>query len=423
MQKNKNTNKKKVWDVIVIGGGPAGMMAAGTAASNGAEVLLLEKNDSLGKKLLISGGGRCNVLNGELNTRTLLSNFGQADKFLFSTFTQFTVEQTFDFFHIRNMPTIEEDLKRVFPASQQSASVLEVLKVYMSKHKVTVNTNTAIDTIVYKRNKITHITTSSGETLIAKNYIVASGGLSRPETGSTGDGFKWLSQGGHVTKDSVSSLVPITTKEKWSKKLSGLALANIGIKLYQNNTPVQKKTGKILFTHTGLSGPGILNMSKDISDLLDYGTVSISIDMFPKIDQSGLDKKVTELFMRESRKKLKNTLSELVEQKLVEAICSLAKVDLDIFCHSITKEERARLVANCKDLRITVTGLMGVDKAVVTSGGINLKEIDTKTMRSKVVSNLYIIGDLLDIDRPSGGYSLQLCWTTGFVAGKHAALD
>lgn len=415
-------NIKDTFDVIVIGGGPAGMMAAGTAAQRGAKVLLLEKNKILGKKLLITGGGRCNVLNGELDTRKLISNFGTSDKFLFSTFAQFGVQDTLDFFHSRNMPTIEENLKRVFPATQKSESVLQVLKEYLSGHKVTVQLGVDISRIVFKKGKILKVVLQNGEELEASTYILATGGLSRPETGSTGDGFKWLRSFGHNITVEHAALVPIATKEKWSKRLSGMSLSDVKISLYKDTELVQKKIGKILFTHVGLSGPTILNMSKVIGDLLEYGIVTIKIDLFPKKDISEFDAELVQLFTTESRKKIKNVLSGLVEQRLVEPICTLAKLSSDTFCHSITKEQRASIASVCKNLSFTVTNLLGTEKAVITSGGVPLTEIDTKTMKSKLVENLFVTGDLLDIDRPSGGYSLQLCWTTGYVAGKHSAV-
>jgi len=409
------------YDVAIIGGGPAGMMAAGRAAERGLNVVLIEKNDSLGKKLLITGGGRCNVTNAEMDDRILLAKFKENDKYLFSAFSQFSVKQTLDFFNSRGMTTKIEAEKRVFPTSDKSQSVWNVLFEYLKMGKVTIVSNSTvidIDKDPINQNIIS-IQLKSKKKIYAKSFVIATGGKSRPETGSTGDGFVWLKKLGHTIIEPDAALVPVKIKESWVKQLSGLTLPEVKITLFQNETKQLVKKGKILFTHFGISGPTILYMSKDIRELLKYGEVMISIDIMSKYDYSTLNDKLQDLFKQESNKKFKNSLGSLIPYSLVSIIIEKSKINPDTFCHSITREERLNLIKLLKDLRMEAAGLLGIEKAIVSSGGVVLSEIDFKTMRSKFIPNLYLVGDILNIDRPSGGYSLQLCWTSGYVAGNN----
>jgi predicted Rossmann fold flavoprotein len=255
------------------------------------------------------------------------------------------------------------------------------------------------------------------ETIFAKSFILATGGKSRPETGSTGDGFLWLKEIGHNIIEPSASLVPIKTKNDWVKKLQGVSLDNVKITVFQNNQKQNTKKGKMLFTHFGLSGPTILNLSHDIGELLKYGDVSLTLDVLPDLDTGQLNLKLQEIFKEKSNKKFKNTLDSLLPSSLVPIIVELSKINGDTPSHSITREERISLMQLLKNIEIEVEALLGTDKAIVTSGGVSLNEVDFKTMSSKLYPNLYLVGDILNIDRPSGGYSLQLCWTTGFVAG------
>lgn len=411
----------ETYDVAIIGGGPAGMMAAGRAAERGLKVILIEKNDSLGKKLLITGGGRCNVTNAEFDDRTLLAKFKENDKFLFSAFSQFSVKESLDFFNSRGMPTKIEAEKRVFPVSNSAQSVWDVLVEYMKKGNVTVLSNSPVTSFSKVGNKIESLTLKNKTVIQAHSFILATGGKSRPETGSTGEGFDWLKNLGHTIIEPDAALVPVKVADAWVKGISGLTLPEVKITLFQNETKQAMKKGKILFTHFGVSGPTILNMSRDIRELLKYGDVFISLDIMPKHDYSTLNDALQELFKKESNKKFKNSLGTLVPSSLVPVIVEKSGINQDTFCHSVTREERLNLVKLLKDLRMQPTGLLGVEKAIVTSGGVVLTEVDFKTMQSKLVPNLYIIGDVLNIDRPSGGYSLQICWTTGYVAGNSVA--
>lgn len=410
--------KGNIYDVAVIGGGPAGMMAAGKAAEQGRKVVLLEKNKTLGVKLLITGGGRCNVTNAQFDVRTFLKKYKDSDKFLFSSFSQFSVKDTLEFFNSRGMETKVEAENRVFPVSNSAQSVWDVLVEYMKKGNVEIKTNAEVTGFEIKDGKISAINLKGKEKILAQNIILATGGTSRPETGSTGEGFKWLESIGHKVIPSNEALVPIALKDQWIKVLSGVTLKDIKLTTFQNNQKQEVHKGKLLFTHFGVSGPTILNMSKDIGELLKYGEVEIRLDLLPSLDHGMMNTKLQELFKVDDKKKIKNSLGSLIPSALVSPVLSLAGIDEEKINNAVSREERLKLIDIIKGIPMNVDHLLGSDKAVVSSGGVDLTEVDFKTMQSKIVPNLYLVGDVLNIDRPSGGYSLQLCWTTGFVAGS-----
>jgi predicted Rossmann fold flavoprotein len=343
----------KIWDVAVIGGGPAGMMSAGRSAELGSSVILIEKNEKLGKKLLITGGGRCNMTNNELDIRKFLEKFKDSGKFLFSTFSQWAVKETLDFFHNRGLETKLEENGRVFPADDKAASVFAVLTKYLEQGGVTIKTgNPVVEIIKNKENKIESVRLANGDMVYAKSFILATGGKSRPETGSTGDGFIWLKNLGHKVIPPNPSLVPIAIKDSWVKALSGVVLPMVKITVLQNNKKQVSKKGRILFTHFGLSGPTILNMSKDIGESLKYGDVFISLDLFPNFGYDNLNNKLQDLFKDQSNKKIKNAFDEMVQLKSIhEIIFKLSKIDPETFCHSVTREERLALVKILKDIK------------------------------------------------------------------------
>lgn len=408
------------FDVIVIGGGAAGMMAAGTAAARGKRVLLFEKNDRLGEKLRISGGGRCNITNAEEDVQVLLKKYDEAEQFLYSAFSEFGVKDTFQFFESRNLPLVVEANKRAFPKSQSAADVVRIMAEYVAKGKVDVRLKTPARRIVGKDGKVEKVIASGGE-YFADSYIVSTGGVSHPETGSTGDGFGWLKELGHTVQDPTPTIVPLKAKEKWLRDLSGTTLPSVKITFYVGKEKKFSKSGNILLAHFGLSGPLILNSAAQVADLLQEGTVTARIDLYPSLDIGTLDKKLTEHFDANKNKLLKNVVKEFTPPGTGEVLLTLVpSVDPEKKVHSITKEERRALVDMLKGLPVTIPGLMGLDRAVIADGGVPLTEMDMRTMRSKVCSNLFIIGDLLHINRPSGGYSLQLCWTEGYIAGKNA---
>lgn len=416
--------KDTIWDLVVIGGGPAGMMSAGTAKSQNKKlkVLLIEKNDSLGKKLLITGGGRCNITNAEFDTRILLSKYKEAEPFLFSPFSTFGVKESLDFFLSKGLDTKVENEKRAFPITERAQSVWDVLVENLKENQVEILSNSPVKKLEKEGGQVTQAILENGEKIKAKKFIVATGGTSRPETGSTGDGFKWLKDLGHKVLDSDASLVPISIKDSWVKKLSGVTLTDIKLSLFQDGEKQKVEKGKILFTHFGISGPTVLNMSKDVGELLKYGEVFIELDLLPKENYGTLNEKLQELFKTENKKMIKNSLGTLIPNSLVEVTLEKAGVPGETFNNSVTREGRISLVQNIKHLKMQVSGLLGKEKAIVSSGGVDLSEVDFKTMRSRLFDNLYIVGDVLNVDRPSGGYSLQLCWTTGYVAGKDAGV-
>lgn len=397
------------------------MMAAGRAGSLGKKVLLLEKNGVLGKKLLITGGGRCNITNNKTNTREMLAKYKGNDKFLFSAFSQFDVNDTITFFSERGLATKEENEGRLFPVTDKAESVYNVLYTYMEKNKVKIQKGSIVGGIaIEKKTGLVSITTKSGNVIHSKSCIVATGGLSRPETGSTGEGFIWLKKLGHTIKENDMALVPLALSDEWTKKISGVSLEMVKLTTYQNKEKQESYKGKLLFTHTGISGPMVLNMSRDVGELLKYGNVTISLDIFPSIDAGTLRQRLQSLLVEESNKKVKNVLGLFVPSSLVAPLLLLTGIDGDTFCHSLSTENRTKLVKQMKEIELHVKGLLGKDKAIVSSGGVALTEVDFKTMQSKIIPQLYLVGDVLDIDRPSGGYSLQLCWATGYIAGSNA---
>ncbi len=410
----------KAWDVAVIGGGPAGMMAAGRAAERGLSVILLEKNPGVGAKLLITGGGRCNVTNDRQDVRAFLEKYRENGKFLFSAFSQFSVKDALEFFNSRGMETKVENEGRVFPVSDSAQSVWDVLVECMKKGGVTVKADAAVKEFIRSEDgsKIEAVKIAGGDTIRAKHFILATGGTSRPETGSTGDGFGWLRDLGHTVIPSDPSLVPVAIADRWVKKLSGLTRPAIKLTTYQNGAKQQSHKGKLLFAHFGISGPTVLNMSRDIGELLKYGEVTIRLDLLPALDYGALNLRLQELFNAEPKKKFRNSIGALVAGGLADIILELSKISADKTCNEVSREERLALVQVLKSLPMQAEGLLGADKAVVSSGGVALEEVDFKTMQSKRIPNLILVGDILNVDRPSGGYSLQLCWTTGFVAGS-----
>lgn len=418
----KPTSKKLNWEIIVIGGGPAGMMAAATAAANGASVLLIEKNGTLGKKLRISGGGRCNVTNNKPGVREMLAMYRGKGKFLFSTFTQHGVKETVEWFARRRVDLKEENEGRLFPITDSAETIYEAMLHELKQQNVAVLSGDAVVGIV-KRSKadIFAVSTTSGDTYICTKCVIATGGTSRPETGSTGDGFAFAKKLGHTINSHNVALVPLLVKESWTKQVSGVALPSVQLTIFVDGKKHFSEKGKILFTHTGVSGPTILNMSKRIGELLESGQVTLEVDVLPGMDVKEVRDELTKLFTTNSNKLIRNSLSELVPTSLASVTLQQCKLDEDTPCHSVRAEDKKILAHYLQHVPLTITSLMGPEKAVISSGGVALEEIDFRTMESKVTPGLYLAGDMLDVDRPSGGYSLQLCWSTGFVAGSHSS--
>lgn len=411
--------KDIIYDVAIVGGGPAGMMAGICAAELGASVIIIEKKEKLGKKLLITGGGRCNVTNATFDNRVLGQKYGKKGKFLLSPLSKWGAESTITFFESRGMVTKTEPEGRVFPESNSAQSVWNVLVSDLKKYKVKIIFNSPVTKILSTKNIISGVETPNG-IIRARSYIITTGGTARPETGSSGDGFKWLTKLGHTTTAPSSALVPIKIAESWVKKLQGLSLPNIKITLIENESRSDAKIGKILFTHFGISGPLVLNMSRTIGEAMKESSVTLSLDLFPTLDHMELDLKLRAHLDKHQNKKWQNALTGFVPSLFAPILVELSGIDPEFFVNKVPRASRLAFVKKMKDLRITPTGLLGAEKAIVSSGGVALDEVDFKTMRSCKVDNLYLAGDILDFDRPSGGYSLQICWTTGFVAGSNS---
>ncbi|MFA6355113.1 MAG: NAD(P)/FAD-dependent oxidoreductase [Candidatus Paceibacterota bacterium] len=414
-------NNNKIWDVIVIGGGASGMFAASIAGSRGKNVLILDKNKNLGEKLKITGGGRCNITNNEPDIHKMLKIYGEGAPFLYSSFSIFGVKDTFKYFESRGLPLVIQARNRVFPATEKALDVFKVLEKEMEKNHVVVKSNTPVRRINVKGDKIESVETNNG-LLYAKSFILATGGMSHPETGSTGDGLVWLRDIGHSVKDSSPDIVPLAVRDEWVKSLAGVSLSFMKITFYKDNQKQFSKTGKILFTHFGLSGPLILNSSKKVDDLLqNEGKVTAFIDAYPDTNDGKLEESIIKVFDNNKNKIWRTILKDVVPEGMAKAIELIdTGIDFDTKVHSITKEDRKKFVKLLKNLPVEITNLMGYERAVVADGGVSLKELDMKTMSSKLYKNLFITGDLLNISRNSGGYSLQICWTTGYIAGMSA---
>ncbi len=414
-----------IYDVAIVGGGPAGMMAAGRAAELGQKVILLEKNDGVGRKLLITGGGRCNVTNAEPNSRSFLAKLKGKGKFLFSTFAEHDVKASLDFFHSRGMKTKEENEGRVFPASNTARSVWDVLVKYMKDGGVKVVTRCNVKGIHAYDGKVVGINTAESGTIVARSYILATGGTSAPETGSTGEGFEWLAKNGHTIVEADAALVPIKIAEKWVHDLAGASHQHAKLTVMVGGVRKVSRIGRMVFAHFGMSGPLVINSSQDVREAMQYSQpsekVELSLDIMPDLDNAALDKFIQTVFAANSNKKVKNALKDLVVPSICPAILYLTKLDPEKEINVVSREERLTLGRVLKDMRMTPSGFLGKEKTIVASGGVKLEEVDFRTMQSRLFPNLYLIGDVLDIDRPSGGYSLQLCWTTGWVAGTEAA--
>ena len=409
------------YDVIVIGGGASGLIAAGRAGERGLRVLLLEKNKRLGEKLRITGGGRCNITNTQEHEREFLKQYGRAEQSLYSLFAQFGVKDTFSFFQSHHLPLVIEAYHRAFPKSQKAEDVVRALETYLREGGVTIKTNSPVTDIDMKDTAITAIHCGK-EHYTAHEYIFATGSLSYPETGSTGDGFSWLQKLGHTVIKPTPTVVPLAVKEKWIKELAGVSLTDTKITFYTDGKKQFHISGKVLCTHFGLSGPLILNNAYRVADILPTGTITATIDVYPHNDLGTIERNIISVFDVNKNKILKNIIKEFVPEGLDKGITTLLTQHIDVSqkVHSVSKEDRKMITRLLKALPVTITGLMGFNRAVVADGGVPLKEIDMRTMRSKKIVNLFIAGDLLHINRPSGGYSLQLCWTTGYVAGTHA---
>ncbi len=410
----------KKYDVAVIGGGPAGIIAAIKAGEVGAKVVLIEKNEKLGVKLLMTGGGRCNLTHIEKSAREFCAKFGKEGDFLLSPFSFFGTKEIMDFFE-NNGVELKNEKGKIFPSSEKAKDILNVLLSLLKKYKVDILLSSEVVEIKKKGKVISSVVLSNGKEIEADQFIISSGGKSYPVTGSSGDSFIWAKRLGHEVADIKPALTPIETKDQWTKSLQGISLDNVGISLFCNQKKESEGRGEILFTHFGFSGPLILDMSRTIGDLLEKGKVKMVIDLFPDKNIEQLDRFMLSVFNRNRNKHILKCLNDFFPEKLSAFILNFSSIPFERKGNDIAKEERIRMIKFMKKIEINVVGLLGFDKAMATHGGISLKEIDSKTMRSKLINNLYFAGEAINLDGPCGGYNLQLCWTTGYVAGQNAA--
>jgi len=419
VENNMEKDSKK-YDVAIIGGGPAGMMAAIKAGESGAKVVLIEKNEKIGIKLLMTGGGRCNLTHVEKNIREFCGKFGKEGDFLLSPFSVFGTKETMEFFEDNGVELKNENGK-VFPASEKAKDILNVLVSLLKKYKVEVLFSSEVREINKKGKSISFVSLMNGKEIEANQYILSSGGRSYPATGSSGDSFIWAKRLGHDIVDTKPALTPIETKEQWTKTLQGISLDDVSVSLICNQKVEKEGRGEILFTHFGFSGPLILDMSRTIGDLLEKGKVKMMIDLFPGKNIEQLDKFIISVFNKNRKKHILKFLNDFFPEKLSAFILNFSSIPSDRKSNDITKEERMRLIRFMKKIEVNITGLLGFDKAMATHGGVSLKTIDSKTMKSKLINNLYFAGEAINLDGPCGGYNLQMCWTTGYVAGQNAA--
>ena len=405
--------------VAVVGGGAAGMMAAVFAARNENEVYLYEKNEKLGKKLFITGKGRCNLTN-TADMEELFAAVVSNPKFLYSSFYSFTNEQTIAFFEELGVKTKVERGGRVFSVSDHSSDVIRGLERELNRLGVHIVLNTEVKELLAVNGSVRGLLLASGKRTDADAVIVAAGGLSYPSTGSTGDGYRMAESCGHKITPLSPALVPMEVKEWYAKELMGLSLRNIGITITDGSKKLYQDFGEMLFTHYGVSGPVILSASSITGSRLKEKELTLHIDLKPALTKEQLDKRVLREFESNHNRQFKNAVAGLFPAKLLPVMVDLSGIPEEKRVNEITKEERKKFTDLIKDFTMTLTGLRSYSEAIITRGGISVKEIDPGTMESKLIKGLFFAGEVLDLDVVTGGFNLQIAWSTGFLAGAHA---
>ncbi|WFD12376.1 NAD(P)/FAD-dependent oxidoreductase [Tepidibacter hydrothermalis] len=403
--------------VVVIGGGAAGMIAASIAGGRGLDVTLIEKNSMVGKKLLITGKGRCNITN-DCDVEELIENVPVNGKFLYSAFYTFTNMDVIELFNKLGVKTKVERGNRVFPVSDRSSDVVEALKKYMKQNNVKVLKG-EVDKVESNDGCVKNIVLKNGKSITCDSVIIATGGASYPQTGSTGDGYKFARQNGHNINKIKPSLVPLETKEKWVKNLQGLTLRNISIKvLNKNNKKVYDDFGELNFNSYGISGPVILSASCYIKDM-DKNDYRVIIDLKPALSNEKLDNRIQRDFDKYSTKDFEEALKGLLPQKMIPTIVELTEIDPKKIVNQISKEERKKLIYSLKNMTLNIKKYRPIKDAIVTSGGVKINEINPSTMESKLIEGLYFAGEVIDVDAYTGGFNLQIAFSTGYLAGMN----
>lgn len=408
--------------IIVIGGGAAGMMAAIEAARNGAEVTLYEKNEKLGKKLFITGKGRCNLTNA-CDMEDLQKSVMKNHKFLYSAFQNFNNWETIGFFEDLGMATKIERGNRVFPASDHSSDVIKVLEQELKHQGVAVYLKEKVKHIIEQQDMVTGVQLENGKKVKADAVIVATGGLSYQLTGSTGDGFRFAKTLGHKVTELSPALVPMTVSEEWVPRLQGLSLRNVRITISSKNKMLYEEFGEMLFTHYGVSGPLILSASSAVLEELKKENLILKIDLKPALSPEQLDDRILRDFEQDKNKQFKNVLGNLLPAKMIPVIIELSGILPEKKVNEINKKERRKLLETMKALTMTLTGVRGYQEAIITRGGVDVKEINPATMESKKKKNLYFAGEVLDVDAVTGGFNLQIAWSTAMAAARAASRE
>lgn len=408
-----------IFDVVVIGGGPAGMMAAARAAELGARVILLEKNKSCGRKLLMTGNGRCNVTQDEADIRELVKKYKNGP-FLFSAFSKFGPSEMRELLSKFGVQTKVEELGRVFPKSDKATDVLKAMLKYLEDGGAEIKFNANVIGFEKKDGKISSVKLSDGN-IQARNIILCTGGSSYAQTGSDGAAYAWVKWLGHKVVSPMPALVPLKVQDSWVKELKGLAFKDVDLRLESGDKILARAHGDMLFTHFGVSGPAVFVLSREaVLALESGGEIHLSIDIFPESTKEKLDEKLNVLLRDKARRLAMRAIETFVSARLAPKILQSAGIDVDRQSGQVTRDERERLAFCLKNLKLKITGSMGFEVAMVTSGGVDVKEVDPKTMKSKLISNLFFAGEVLDVDGPTGGYNLQVCWSTGWAAGTNS---
>ena len=402
--------------VIVIGGGPAGMFASYFAAKSGHQVFLLEKNEKLGKKLYITGKGRCNITNAA-DMEELFEAVVSNRKFLYSAFYSFDNQSVMDFFHEYGLETKIERGNRVFPVSDHSSDVIKTLEKALKEVGVSILLNTKVKELLIYEKAVQGVALCDETKMMADNVVVATGGFSYQSTGSDGDGYRFAENSGHRLIPRTPSLVPFNIKENWVKELQGLSLKNVAIEITEGKKTVYSDFGEMLFTHFGVSGPMILSASASIKPELFQKELVLHLDLKPALDMEQLDKRLLRDFEENKNRQYKNSLNKLLPATLIPVFLENSGVDPEKRVNEITKEERLSIMLTLKNMTMTIEGLRGFNEAIITKGGVSVKDINPSTMESKLISKLYFCGEVLDLDAYTGGFNLQIAWSTGYLAG------
>ena len=404
-------------NVIVIGGGAAGLMAAATAAKNGNNVTVIEKNERTARKILVTGKGRCNLTN-NCSKDELMANIPKNARFLYSAFDAFDSKDTMEYFEDLGVPLKTERGNRVFPVSDKAMDIADALLKGVKKYGVKIINGTAKE-ILAEENKVYGVKLSDGSEILADKVILATGGASYPSTGSTGDGYVMAEKLGHTVTEIRPSLIPICIKEGFCAKMMGLSLKNVLLTVFEEGKkkPIFSEQGEMLFTHFGISGPLVLSASAHIRNISGKNYFC-TLDLKPALSMEQLDKRLQRDFLENSNKNFRNSLDALLPQKMIPTIVGLSGIPNETKVNQISREQRINLVSLIKNLKMTVTGFRPIEEAIITSGGINIREINSATMESKIISGLYFAGEIIDVDAYTGGFNLQIAFSTGFLAGN-----